>query len=351
MEGRVTKELILPISRILHTSEGGDADYELVDQKRQWPSCLIAIRHAVSKGQTLALDCEGDSLSRKGNIQLLSLDTEEKTFILDIQKLKAFPFERGLREILEDKNLIKLMFDCREDADALFHQFHVTLDGVLDIQLLEENSINRKRGDHNFSAISLNSLLGCMKKYFQCEESVKQKEEGMRLEKEWTNRPLTAKQISYAQIDVYLLDWLFDNFKPSDEELARLKIASRIYLNLKRFIPCRKYNEYENNTYLPVDVIPDKGSSSFPKGYVSCTECYRQFPEDEFSIRQVKKKNQMCRTCKKVKNDKSVQLTEYQFEYFDNDDVTESAERENEIKQYQEQCDEEERYFSEVLNQ
>ncbi|XP_052776796.1 uncharacterized protein LOC128214394 [Mya arenaria] len=319
----------------------------------------------------LALDCEGDSLSRKGKVQLLSIATRKKSYILDIQKLKALPFEGGLRELLEDKHAIKLMFDCREDADALFHQFHVKLDGVLDIQLLEimkrhefeRKNINRKRGDHTYGAIYLKSLLGCIKENIEFEEMVKHKEYGKGLEREWAKRPLTAEQIKYAKTDVLSLFCLFDHFKPDDEEMTRLKVASQIYVDLKRSIPFRVYNDFENNKYLPVDVIPDKGTTSFPVGFVSCTTCHRLFPWDEFSKNQLNKHNQMCRTCKKVKNDKDEEknrLANYeraereeesrwdQCEYELYDSEPERAEREEwayEEDRYDQYCDNDDEWW------
>ncbi|XP_052777939.1 piRNA biogenesis protein EXD1-like [Mya arenaria] len=292
-------------------AEGEDIMYELVDQEEEWKRCLDEMRQAVSKENIIALDCEGDNLSRKGKMQLLSIATRDYAYALDIQKLKLLPFVSGLKEVLEDKNVMKLMFDCREDADALFNQFHVKLDGVLDIQLLEimkrsqfeGNAINRKRGDHAIHAIRLDSLFDCIKEFGKSDEMIKQKKEGMGRKNEWANRPLTVEQMKYAKTDVLSLFCLFDHFKPVDEEMSRLKIASQIYVDLKRSIPNREYNDFENNRYLPVDVIPDKGSVSFPVGDISCKTCHRRFPRAEFSNSQLKTNNQMCRTCKKVKND------------------------------------------------
>ena len=52
-------------------------------------------------------------------------------------KLGQVIFSSELGEILEDKSRKKLMFDCRQDSDALWHQFEVKLSEVLDLQLLE----------------------------------------------------------------------------------------------------------------------------------------------------------------------------------------------------------------------
>ena len=44
---------------------------------------------------------------------------------------------QGIRELLEDPDFPKIFFDCRQDSDALFHQFGVLLRGVRDLQLME----------------------------------------------------------------------------------------------------------------------------------------------------------------------------------------------------------------------
>ncbi|WAR24146.1 EXD1-like protein [Mya arenaria] len=282
-------------SNIVNAAEGEDAEYHFIGEEEHWQVCLDAIKQAVSKGQMCALNCKGESLSRKGSIKLLS--TQERYFILDIQKLNALPFERGLREILEDRNVMKLMFDCREDADALFHQFHVKLDGVIDIQLLEVlkrpvfvgKTINRKTGDHTLGAICLNSLLECIQTYVKSDKIDEQKEDGMELKKESVKRHLSDEQIQYVKTDVMSLFSLFDFFYPNDEEIKRLKIASHIYVDLKRSITNSKTTSIFQLT-----------------GIVSCTACHRFFPRDAFSNKQLKKHKHMCKTCKKVKNDMDV---------------------------------------------
>ena len=77
------------------------------------------------------------SLSRKGALTIITVATEDKAYVLDVLKLGQAVFSSGLGEILEDKSRKKLMFDCRQDSDALWHQFNVKLTGVLDLQLLE----------------------------------------------------------------------------------------------------------------------------------------------------------------------------------------------------------------------
>ena len=65
-------------------------------------------------------------------------------------------YDQGLCSLLVNKSIAKLMFDCREDADALYHLHNVRLDGVLDIQLLE---VMRRRNKEK-----LRSMKHCLEK-------------------------------------------------------------------------------------------------------------------------------------------------------------------------------------------
>ena len=76
-------------------------------------------------------------MSRKEELTIITVATEEKVYIFDVLKLGQLIFTRGLGEVLEDTFPNKLMFDCRQHSDALWHQFHVKLSGVLDLQLLK----------------------------------------------------------------------------------------------------------------------------------------------------------------------------------------------------------------------
>ena len=115
-----------------------DYDYRLVDDETDVKDAISELKGKVGERKTLlAVDCEGDTLSRKGALTIITVATEEKVYIFDVLKLGQLVFTSGLGEILEDKSREKLTFDCRQDSDALWHQFQVKLSGVLDLQLLE----------------------------------------------------------------------------------------------------------------------------------------------------------------------------------------------------------------------
>lgn len=94
---------------------------------------------------SLFVDVEGNNLSRRGTVSLLTVlvHPEGVVYLVDITKLgrEAFttPASGGttLKEILEAHTPVKIFFDVRNDSDALFSHFDIRLAGVQDLQLME----------------------------------------------------------------------------------------------------------------------------------------------------------------------------------------------------------------------
>ena len=311
-------------------------DYRLVDSDTGLQDAISEIKQKIAERiALLAVDCEGNSLSREGALTIITVATEEKVYIFDVQKLGQATFSSGLGEILEDESRKKLMFDCRQDSDALWHQFKVKLSGVLDLQLLEviyrrENpsasttktpqpSFKNKRGGRrnrrSQRTDEVEKIYGfgrCLELYLQDENLVKIKDKGRELLEEddelWTKRPLTDELIQYCVVDTMATFRLYNKMKDvNGGEQARLRVASDKYVDLYRGKTERSFDEYETNAYLPLDIIPDKGTLGFPVANTVCTRCHRRFPHEEFSITQLRNGEQKCRVCKEVKRLEDVQ--------------------------------------------
>lgn len=100
-----------------------------------------------------AIDCEGENLSRIGTLHLLAACGlgQEQVYMFDMQELGQKGCETtGLKAWMENPGMTKLMWDCREDADALLHQFGIMLRGVCDLQLAEVQT----RGDEDARRLS-----------------------------------------------------------------------------------------------------------------------------------------------------------------------------------------------------
>ena len=311
-------------------------DYRLVDSDTGLQDAISEIKQKIAERiALLAVDCEGNSLSREGALTIITVATEEKVYIFDVQKLGQATFSSGLGEILEDESRKKLMFDCRQDSDALWHQFKVKLSGVLDLQLLEviyrrENpsasttktpqpSFKNKRGGRrnrrSQRTDEVEKIYGfgrCLELYLQDENLVKIKDKGRELLEEddelWTKRPLTDELIQYCVVDTMAMFRLYNKMKDvNGGEQARLRVASDKYVDLYRGKTERSFDEYETNAYLPLDIIPDKGTLGFPVASTVCTRCHRRFPHEEFSITQLRNGEQKCRVCKEIKRLEDVQ--------------------------------------------
>lgn len=291
----------------------------------------LALNDAISElkqnNSLLAVDCEGVSLSRKGELTILSIATREKAYIFDVFKIGKAIFSSGLREILEDNSQEKLMFDCRQDSDALWHQFNVKLTGVFDLQLLEimyrrENSGSaskpsstkyKRRKQKTDEVENINGYRRCLELYVEDKNFIKVKDEGnTRFSRDgniWKKRPLPETLIQYCFVDTMGMFRLYDKMKDilSGGERSRLRVASEKYVDFYRSRNERSYDDYETNAFLPLDIIPEKGTLGFPRADTTCTRCTRKFPREEFSANQLGKGEQKCRVCKEVKRRDDVQ--------------------------------------------
>ena len=97
------------------------ASYKYVDNDDKLDTTIDDLQKAIKDGKTIAVDCEGVNLSRFGSVTMVNIAFRNQVYLIDVLKIGKKVFDRGLRSILEDKLITKLMFDCREDADALLH--------------------------------------------------------------------------------------------------------------------------------------------------------------------------------------------------------------------------------------
>lgn len=98
----------------------------------------------------LALDCEGVDLGRNGQITIIQLSTPSRSFLFDVHEVAVdAEMVNFLRVVLENPNIIKIIHDCKMDADALFHLLEITLCGVHDTQawdfIMKRSELNLNR--------------------------------------------------------------------------------------------------------------------------------------------------------------------------------------------------------------
>ena len=290
--------------------------YTLIDKDESDVTSAVA---TLRESDKLAVDCEGMELSRDGKLTLLTISTKEKAYVFDIMKLGKEAFELGLKSLLENKEQTKLMFDCRRDSDAMYHQFGVKLSGVLDLQIMEilyretigEFDIGRKeerlaRYGREEPPIYVHGLKKCLQNYVHNNSYLlaKSRVSISTIKTGWVERPLPDTLLAYASVDVLSLFPLFDffNAKLSGNFMTRLTTASEAYLDFFREKP--DYGGlsdiYKQNAFFPMHVLPRKGSASITplrSGGTKCSGCERMLPTLFFTCSEGRRGSQFCPVC------------------------------------------------------
>lgn len=97
---------------------------------------------------SLYFDLEGIKLSRVGSILIFQLLVvpQDHVYLIDIHVLKASAFSTAgkagssLQDILKSATTAKVVFGVRNDSDALYQHYGIALQGIQDIQLMENAS-------------------------------------------------------------------------------------------------------------------------------------------------------------------------------------------------------------------
>lgn len=88
----------------------------------------------------ISVDCEGINLGIKGELTLVEIGTiHGEAFIFDVMQCPNIMTEGGLKALLENEKVIKIIHDCRNDSVNLFIQFKVLLRNVFDTQVSYSN--------------------------------------------------------------------------------------------------------------------------------------------------------------------------------------------------------------------
>lgn len=254
------------------------------------------VANCVTAGFPIAVDCEGKDLSRFGQLCLLQIATKQDCFTIDVLHLGATVVAAVFKDVLENPSVLKIMYDCRRDSDALFHQLGIRLQGVCDLQIKEimgrqENSdAHRKslnflgknvdREPHIYRYVfQLRGLKQCLADFDLVDAAGL--EEKKRVSKKfredhdfWLRRPLPADALSYAEQDVISLFSLDQQLPmvPADE----LEEASEKYAAYFRDGVIAE-DRFVEHGFLPLCVIP--GMPPMPSGTVkTCDGCLRALP-------------------------------------------------------------------------
>ncbi|KJX99013.1 hypothetical protein TI39_contig378g00011 [Zymoseptoria brevis] len=132
--------------RIMNST--GAVGYTLVNTETALVSFLDSLTNLSNNPPALYLDLEGDNLCKDGTLTIISVLVQplNHVYIIDIQSLGNSAFHKPTRNgstfksVLEDPHTTKVFFDVRNDSNALFFLFGISLAGIEDIQLMENAS-------------------------------------------------------------------------------------------------------------------------------------------------------------------------------------------------------------------
>lgn len=116
-----------------------------IDTTSALTTFLDALPDCRGQPPSLYMDFEGDNLSRDGTLSLITIlvQPQDQLHLIDVTTLKGDAFTTGssagttLKDILEDSEVAKIIFDIRNDSSALFWLYQVRVQGIEDLQLHE----------------------------------------------------------------------------------------------------------------------------------------------------------------------------------------------------------------------
>ena len=128
------------------------------------------------KQPSFFIDLQGENLGRHGALHILSLYFHPKhaTYLVNVTALASLAFsttnssKTSIKSILESTELIKVVFDVRNQSDVLFNDYQVSINGVQDVQLMELAS---RKGSKEF----LTSFSKCIEQQCSSSERTKHK--------------------------------------------------------------------------------------------------------------------------------------------------------------------------------
>ncbi|CAH3993966.1 piRNA biogenesis protein EXD1-like [Pieris brassicae] len=112
----------------------------------------------------IGLSTDGAHMGRKCKMPFLVLSTPKQIFIFDIHVMQYHAFEAGLKKLLEDETIKKIVHDCRKLADCLYHKHNIKIKSIFDTQvgdlIITKNKTGQLEGNVKTLAQCLNTYLG-----------------------------------------------------------------------------------------------------------------------------------------------------------------------------------------------
>ncbi|XP_067847262.1 piRNA biogenesis protein EXD1 isoform X2 [Heptranchias perlo] len=138
-----------------------------------------------------------------------AIATQDQIYLFDIFLLGAVAFKNGLKMVLEDSNILKVIHDCRLLSDCLYHQYRVDLTNIFDTQVADVLQFSSEAGGLLPSCVS--TLEECLVRHLYLPSTkvlfLQHNAHAVKVNpKVWTCRPLPPRLMQSAGLKVrYLL--------------------------------------------------------------------------------------------------------------------------------------------------
>ncbi|KAK7383287.1 hypothetical protein VNO78_28961 [Psophocarpus tetragonolobus] len=190
----------------------------------------------------IGFDCEGVDLCRKGTLCVIQLAFPDAVYLVDAID-GGEELIQACKPALESNYITKVIHDCKRDSEALYFQFGIKLNNVVDTQIaysLIEEQEGRKRSRDDYI-----SFVGLLADPRYCGISYDEKEEVRELLRKdpnfWTHRPLSEQMVHAAAADVRCLLFIYHQM------MEKLNERSLWYLAVRGALYCRCFCLNSNN--------------------------------------------------------------------------------------------------------
>ncbi|XP_051136953.1 uncharacterized protein LOC127255464 [Andrographis paniculata] len=194
------------------------------------------------KQLVIGFDCEGVDLCRVGNLCIMQLAFPDAIYLVDAVE-GGKPLVEACKPALESSYITKVIHDCKRDSEALYFQFGIRLQNVVDTQiaysLIKEQQGRKRVPDDYISFVGLlaDPQFGGI--------SYVEKEEVRILMKQdprfWTHRPMSELMLRAAADDVRFLLFIYHRM------LEKLSERSMWHLSVRGALYCRCFCLSDNN--------------------------------------------------------------------------------------------------------
>ncbi|XP_017795082.1 PREDICTED: uncharacterized protein LOC108576578 [Habropoda laboriosa] len=155
----------------------------------------------------VSFDCEGINLGVKGQLTLVQIGTMSgQAYVFDLFACPNLVQAGGLQKLLEHKDVIKVIHDCKNDSVNLYRQFKIMLNNIFDTQAAHAVLQFQETGKPVYKVKNVNLNTLCDHYGAPCNPLKEQLKNIYRNnQRYWCRRPLTRDMLIYASSDVLCL--------------------------------------------------------------------------------------------------------------------------------------------------